>query len=124
MIAYLQAEPGGDVTRDLLADTSLTCYAHAVNVAEVYYHVLRADSEATAELAVELLLLDGLIIREDMDTEFWKSVGRLKARGRLALADCVCIALAQRLGGEVVTSDHHEFDALVPLGLCPIRFIR
>ena len=34
------------------------------------------------------------------------------------------IALAKQLAGEVVTSDHHEFDALVPLGLCPIRFIR
>jgi hypothetical protein len=26
--------------------------------------------------------------------------------------------------GEVITADHREFDPLVPLGLCPIRFIR
>jgi predicted nucleic acid-binding protein len=44
--------------------------------------------------------------------------------GRISLADCFCIVLAQELSGEVVTSDHHEFDPLVPLNLVPITFIR
>ncbi len=35
--------------------------------------------------------------------------------------DCFCIALARALGGEVVSSDDHEFGPLMPLGLCPIR---
>lgn len=43
---------------------------------------------------------------------------------RISIADCFCIALTQRLNGEVVTCDHHEFDAIVPLNLCPIQFIR
>jgi hypothetical protein len=59
-----------------------------------------------------------------MSRPFWQSVGRLKARGRISIPDCFCIVLAQELGGEVVTSDHHEFDPLVPLGLVSIRFIR
>ena len=42
-------------------------------------------------------------------------IGRLKARGGISLADCFCIALAQSLPADVVTSDHHEFDALVPV---------
>ena len=59
-----------------------------------------------------------------MNRRFWQRVGGLKARGRISLADCFCIVLAQELSGEVVTSDHHEFDPLVPLGIVPIRFIR
>ena len=124
MIAYLEAETGGDIVRGLLEDVDARCYAHAVNVAEVHYHVMRRSDEVTADASIETLIADGIVVREDMDTAFWKSISRLKARGRLSIADCFCIALAQRLSGEVVTTDHHEFDVLVPLGLCPIRFIR
>ena len=59
-----------------------------------------------------------------MDREFWERVGAHKARGQIALGDCFCLALAETLGGQVVTSDHREFDPLVPLGICPITFIR
>lgn len=56
---------------------------------------------------------------------FWQDAGRLKAQlMRVSLADCYCLALARRTGGDVPTADHHEFDALVPRGICPIRFIR
>lgn len=66
----------------------------------------------------------GVVERRDLSRPFWQSIGRLKARGRISLADCFGVALAQHLGGEVVTSDHHEFDPLVQLGIVPIRFIR
>lgn len=60
-----------------------------------------------------------------MDPAFWQSVGQLKVNpGKLSLADSFAVALAMRLGATLVTSDHHELDALVPLGLCPILFIR
>lgn len=124
MIAYLEAEAGGDVVRDILEDADAACYAHAVNMAEVHYHVLRRSDETTADKAIDTLVGDGITICENMDMTFWKSISRLKARGSLSIADCFCIALAQRLGGEIVTTDHHEFEALVPLALCPIRFIR
>ena len=50
--------------------------------------------------------------------------GEQKARGRISLADCVCPALAQFVGGQVVTSDHGEFDPIAEAGICPILFIR
>ena len=124
MLAYIQAEPGGPIIESLLADPSRTCYSHALNLCEVYYQVLRSSDEPTAKLAVDSLLAAGVIVREDMDEAFWKSVGRNKARGRISLADCFCIALAIRLSGRVVTADHGEFDPLVPLGICPIFFFR
>jgi predicted nucleic acid-binding protein len=48
----------------------------------------------------------------------------VQARGRISLADCFALALAERVGGTLVTSDHHEFDPIVPLAICPILFIR
>lgn len=124
MIAYLQSEPGGDVVQAMLADADTICYAHVVNLCEVYYHFLKNFDEAAAELALSTLFADGIILRRDISQGFWKRVGLLKARGRISLADCFCIALSQITGGEVVTTDHDEFDPLVPLGICPIRFIR
>ena len=37
---------------------------------------------------------------------------------------CAMIALANRVDCEVLTSDHHEFDPLVSLQVCKVKFIR
>lgn len=124
MIAYIDGEPGGDVVAGLLLDPNVTCYAHALNLCEVYYQVFRKSDAATARRVLDDLRADGVMTRRDLSQGFLRAVGALKASGKIALPDCFCITLAQHLGGEVVTSDHGEFDRLVPLTLCPIRFIR
>lgn len=124
MIAYLRGEPGGDVVRSLLTSSTDTCYAHALNLLEVYYDFVRKHSEQVANQAMIDLAHDGVTRRREINKDFLQNVGRLKARGRISLADCFCIALAQQLGGQVVTSDHHEYDPFVHLGTVAIRFIR
>ena len=124
LIAYLRGEVGGAIVDSMLRDAKSECLIHAVNLCEVYYQLIRDSDELTAGQVIADLQAAGLIVRSDMDEPFWQSVGQLKARGGISLADCFCIALAMRASGQVVTSDHHEFDPLVPLGLCPIHFIR
>jgi PIN domain nuclease of toxin-antitoxin system len=124
MVAYLENEPGGTIVGSLLADRANTCYAHSLNLCEVYYLAIRRSTTATAEAAIEALFNDGVFERKDNSRRFWKRVGEHKARGGISLPDCYCITLAQELSAEVVTSDHGEFDPLVPLGIVPIKFIR
>jgi uncharacterized protein with PIN domain len=124
MIAYLNGEPGGLVVRQLLTNPDANCYAHAVNRCEVFYGYVRDAAEQTARNALATLYADGVRPRQDMAPEFWMDVGRIKARGRIALGDCFCVALARAIGGEAETSDHAEFDPLVPDGVCPVLFIR
>ena len=125
MTAFLEREPGGEIVRDLLADPARTCYAHAWNLCEVFYDFHRSGGETAAQDAMRQLFEATVKPRADLDTEFWQAVGRLKSiHRRVSLADCCCIALAQRLGGELMTSDRHELGPLEPLGLCPMRFIR
>lgn len=124
MIAYLEGEDGADVVGNLLSDPDTVCYAHAINLCEVFYQALRASGLATAQAAIATLYADGVVERKDMSRRFWQRVGAHKARGGISLPDCFCISLAQELSAEVVTSDHGEFDALVPLGIVAIRFIR
>lgn len=124
MVAYTEGEPGGVVVAGILSNPSAVCYAHSVNLCEVYYQSIRRSDPATARAVKASLRRDGVIERRDMSRPFWQRVGEHKARGRIALPDCICVALAQELSAEVVTSDHGEFDPLVPLGIVPIKFIR
>ena len=125
LIAFLNREPGAAVVDGLLADPNNGCLAHAINVCEVYYDLVRRSGTPIARQAVVDLAVIGVQIRQDMDTGFWQQVGDLKVSpGKLSLADCFALALAIQSGATLVTSDHHEFDPIVPLGLCPILFIR
>jgi PIN domain nuclease of toxin-antitoxin system len=124
MLAYLRAEPGGNLVREIIVDSDEVCIAHSVNLCEVYYDMIRGADRATAEAAVGDLLAAGVVERPDMDPDFWRAAGSIKAGGRISLADCFCIALAQRVSGEVVTSDRKEFQPILARGLCAVHFIR
>lgn len=123
--AFLRGEAGQEVVAARLTDPDAVNVIHAVNLCEVYYDALRMGGQAAAEEAIARTYAVGVQLRDDMDPAFWQSVGQLKVNpGKVALADCFALALAIRLGATMVTSDHHELDAVVPLGLCPILFIR
>lgn len=124
MIAYLRKEPGWDVVLHALTDTSAMSLAHAVNLCEVFYDFHRKSDENAATAAISDLYAVGIVERSDFDEAFWKDAGRLKAQGKISLADCFAITLTNRVGGTLLTSDHHELDAIAAAGVCSITFIR
>jgi len=124
MIAYVRKEPGGEVFRATLRAEDAVCYAHAANLAEVFYDFLRSDGEDVALSIIQDLLAVGVGPREDMDSAFWQDVARIKAGPNPSFADCFCLALARRVDGIVLTTDHHELDNDAVRALCRIRFVR
>ncbi len=125
MIAWLRDEPGADVVSQAIGDSSSQCVAHAINLCEVYYAAFRHSGESQARAIITDLETVGISERIDFDRAFWQQVGRLKAIHRkVSLADCCAITLTNRIGGLLLTSDHHELDPLAALNVCPIRFIR
>ena len=124
MLAYLRREPGEQIVAALLEDFETACYAHVMNLTEVYYITSRDFNKAKALEAIGMLERDGVIFRSDMGVDFWQEVGDMKASGRIALPDCFCLTLAQRLGAECVTTDRNEFAPMVGVVSCPILFIR
>jgi len=125
LIAYLRSEPGYDVFEAALGQPGAICYAHAANLAEVFYDSIRVRGETRARELLGDISAIGVVFREDMDTAFWQDAARTKADyRRVSLADCFGLALARRVGGVFLTTDHHELDALAEAGVCDIRFIR
>ena len=125
MIAYLGGETGADIVSGILLDSAHQCAAHALNLCEVYYDFHRASGEAVAKEAIRDLMAIGVRPRDDLSTEFWQTAGALKAtHRRISLAHCFAVTLAKASGGALITSDHHEFDALVAQGVCAVTFIR
>lgn len=124
MIAFLRDEPGAEVVESFITSATDTCVAHALNCCEVYYDFMRAADEATAKSAIADIESLGVTIREDMKRAFWQDAGNIKADHRVSLADCVAMTLANRTGGELLTSDHHEMNVIAAARICRIRFIR
>lgn len=124
ILAYLRNEPGADVVAQLLTDPNAMCFVHSINLCEVYYQAVRMSGFVVAKQIIADLRTLKLIESDVMDEPFWMRVGDLKARGGIALPDCFALTLAAQLNAQIVTSDHKEFDPIVPLGICPILFIR
>lgn len=126
IIALIRKEDGCSEVRQALEAEENVCLIHALNLCEVYYDCLRCYGVAQAEILLANLTGAGLVIRDDMDMEFWKAAGTLKARGRISLADCFAVTLAAREDARLLTSDRHEFEPLLATPGFPakVQFIR
>lgn len=125
MIAFLRGETWADVFERALLDSGSRCLAHSINMCEVFYTFMRDGGEAAAVNAISDLRAVGVVERDDSDQSFWLEVGKLKAvQRKVSLADCCAIVLTKRDGGTLLTSDHHELDAVAAAGLCGVTFIR
>ncbi len=124
MIAYLRNEAGADVVEAAMLDPTHQCFAHYVNLCEVFYTFHRDGGDAAAVSAMNDLFAMSVTERNDADQAFWQDVGRLKSTGKISIADCFALTLTTRVGGTLLTSDHHELDRISALGTHRITFIR
>ncbi len=125
MIAYLRDESSENVVEDRLTEPSNQCFAHSMNLCEVFYDFYRSGGRGMASQALDDLTRAGIVEVPTLDRDFWQSASTLKAiHRRVSLADCSLIALAQQLQASVLTADHHEFDALLDQAVCAVEFTR
>ena len=126
LLSLIKEEEGAAIVRQALESEDNISLIHAVNLCEVYYNCLRCYGNDPTEKLLDRLLEAGLIVRNDMDSDFWKAAGALKARGRISLADCFAIALTVREDAVLLTSDRHEFEPLLTTQGFPanVQFIR
>jgi predicted nucleic acid-binding protein len=116
VIAYLRQEPGAEVLKELIEWPTTFLAMHVCNLGEVYYDFFRADGLTAAQTVWTNTLALPLALRRDVDDAFIQRVGIIKVEERISFADAFALALAERLNIPLITTDHHEFDAIEQKG--------
>lgn len=112
VIAYLRQEPGAEVLKELIELPTTFLAMHVCNLGEVYYDFFREDGLTAAQTAWTHTLALPLELRREADDAFIQRVGIIKVEERVSFADAFAPALTERLSIPLVTTDHHEFDAV------------
>ncbi len=123
-LAAVKSESGASVMRKLLREHSGQTFIHAANLLEIYYGIERDHGRQMAERV--WLLIDKKLIRvsNDLDREFLRDAAFVKNAHRMSFADSFAVALARRLNCPLISTDHHELDAVHAAGVCDVKFIR
>ena len=116
VIAYLRNEVGAEILKGIIERPTTFLAIHVCNLGEVYYDFFRDDGLSAAQMAWTNPLALPLVLRRDADDVFVQRVGVIKVEERLSFADAFALALAERLNIPLVTTDHHEFDAVEQKG--------
>jgi ribonuclease VapC len=107
LLAFFQAEPGGLRVRELLrqADSGgVLLLMTAVNLGEVIYRTIRERGSDHAEEVLSIIA--GYAIDfVDVDRDLALAGAEIKGVRKMAYADCIAAALAQRLDATVITGD-------------------
>ena len=114
MVALLKNENGADVVAAAYGqaeNNEAKIIINRVNLLEVYYGFYHDDGKEYAEKIMDGINKSIIEITE-FDKEVFPIAGRLKASYRISLADSIALAQAILTGGELLTSDHHEFDVI------------
>ena len=112
VIAYLRQEAGAEVLKELIERPNTFLAMHVCNLGEVYYDFFRDDGLAAAQTAWANATALPLALRRDADNVYIQRVGVIKVAERVSFADAFALALAERLRVPLITTDHHEFDAV------------
>jgi predicted nucleic acid-binding protein len=112
VIAYLRAEILTSIGEPGIAQPQVFLAIHACNLGELYYDFFREDGLQAAQTACTHTLELPLELRRDADDAFIQRDGTIKVVERVSLADAFALALSEGLQVPLVTTDHHEFDAV------------
>jgi len=115
LIALLQDEPGAEKVSEVLNAAykgEAEIIMHKANFLEVYYDAYRYRGKEQADLMLSAVKKRPIQINAEITDEIFSEAGRLKATYKMSFADSFALAQAVVSGGALLTSDHHEFDAI------------
>ena len=104
LLAFFRAETGGPHVRSLLTDTTTQTAIATVNLGEVAY---RVEREFGFQRVQDVLgkIVEFQIDVVNVDRSLALVAARHKAVYKMSYADCIAMALAQRLEAPLVTGD-------------------
>lgn len=111
LITFLRNEQGTDKAMQLFADEETSFFMHAITLGEVYYDTLRMDKNKALELFETVNEL-GIQVIWNIDEKLIKVAADFKVNNKMSYADSFVLALAKIYNAQIISTDHHEFDAV------------
>lgn len=128
LIAYFAKEDGSEIIRDIfkqaIDDKHTHIFMNKVNLLEVYYDVIKSYSVREADKMLKIVEVMPIKIVRELDDLVMKKAGLLKSKYRISLADSIALAENMVRNGELVSSDHHEFEPIVKSENIKIKWFR
>jgi len=94
---FLETELGKRLDSYLSSPQPKKVFVSLLTLSEIYYVLCRAGGEKLAEECLETLsVIKDLVI--DLSLDLAVKAGSLKCKRAISLADCTCIALAEKYG--------------------------
>jgi predicted nucleic acid-binding protein len=113
LLCYLEQESGYEKVIELFdkaVESSIPLFMCIVNWGEVYYQVMRRFGDKKTE-EIEQLIQTLPITLVEANMEITREAARIKAKKRMAYANCFAVALARLRKAELYTGDP-EFKAV------------
>ena len=107
---YLYDEVGSQIVQDLFLkaqNNQIKLYVSRVNYCEIQYQIKRESNYQQILSLLELLPVEII----DTNEQICDYASNIKSKGKISLGDSFAIGTALFVGGEVATSDRHEFEA-------------
>lgn len=109
--ALVKTEPGAEEIRRILRDDKGQCYAHFLNVSEVYKEYLdRHDAPAAKNALLDLVVM-GIQFDGTVTIEMAANIAERRKQFKMSFADACGVAFAKHLNADFVTGDG-EFEGL------------
>jgi len=127
LIALFQEEEGANVVENLLVEAKegiCTVFMHRLNLMEVYYGYLRDFGSEIAQKHIDAVESSCIKIIDTISKEIMYEASKIKSIHKMSLADSIAVAQGVIKRAILVTSDHHELDAVDKDGLVEILWIR
>lgn len=115
LLAMINNEPGADRVEAVLREAflgNIEVYMNKINVYEIYYGIYRANGREMAEEVYILIKKQPINIIDSFSDEVFVEAARLKSKYKMSLADSIALGEAIVRKAELLSSDHHEFDAI------------
>ncbi|MDR2425297.1 MAG: PIN domain-containing protein [Prevotellaceae bacterium] len=116
LIAYFAKENGAENVRNIFKEaidnTNTKIFMNKINLLEVYYDVIKNYNKQEADKMLETVNGMPVKIIKELEDAVFKKAGYLKSKYKISLADSIARAENIIRNGQLITSDHHEFEII------------
>ena len=115
VVTLVKDEDGADIVEGILEDADVgkaEVFMNKLNLFEVFYGIRRAEGLQQAEDVCNMVLRLPITVIDGISDTVFREASRIKSSYRMSVADSIALAEASVMGASLVSSDHHEFNAI------------